>query len=72
MKQLPIQFIEYTRRIMGEERWQKFMEGMEQPCHNSVRINKVKSEECGVRSVECGVGWCPDGYYLPERPEYTL
>lgn len=57
---------------MGEERWQKFMEGMEQPCPNSVRINKVKSEECGVRSVECGVGWCSDGYYLSERPEYTL
>ena len=72
MKQLPIQFTEYTRRIMGEERWQKFMEGMEQPCPNSVRINKVKSEECGVRSVECGVVWCPDGYYLSERPEYTL
>lgn len=57
---------------MGEERWQKFMEGMEQPCPNSVRINKVKSEECGVRSVECGVGWCLNGYYLSERPDYTL
>lgn len=57
---------------MGEERWQKFMEGMEQPCPNSVRINKVKSEKCGVRSVECGVGWCLNGYYLSERPDYTL
>lgn len=27
---------------MGEERWQKFMEGMEQLCPNSVRINKGK------------------------------
>ena len=94
---------------MGEERWQKFMEGMEQPCPNSVRINKGKIihnsqfiiHNCGCadgdsadNSANCGcadgdssannyelcimnyelsqVGWCPDGYYLPERPDYTL
>jgi len=94
---------------MGEERWQKFMEGMEQPCPNSVRINKGKIihnsqfiiHNCGCadgasadNSANCGcadgdssannyelcimnyelsqVFWCPDGYYLSERPEYTL
>lgn len=95
MKQLPIQFTEYTRRIMGEERWQKFMEGMEQPCPNSVRINKGKIihnsqfiiHNCGCADGDSSannyelcimhyelsqVGWCPDGYYLPERPDYTL
>ena len=77
------------------------MEGMEQPCPNSVRINKGKIiHNCGCadgdsadNSANCGcagvspannyelcimhyelsqVGWCPDGYYLSERPDYTL
>ena len=86
---------------MGEERWQKFMEGMEQPCPNSVRMNGGKiSVQCSVFSVQCTelgeaavspiamcgktlntehstlntpqVPWCLNGYYLPERPDYTL
>lgn len=91
MKRLPQQFIDYTRRLMGEERWDKFVKGMDEPCPNSIRINRLKIEDCdrfisgndllnmplselslGGNSGLAPVLWCPDSFYLPERPAYTL
>lgn len=84
MKQLPQQFIDYTRNIMGAERFDKFLEGMDGPCPNTIRVNmlKVKDSEDFVtsnakfptvgRSILSAVPWCPDAYYLPERPNYTF
>jgi len=77
MKHLPQQFIDYTRRLMGGERWNKFMRGMEEPCPNSIRINRLKVKDCDKFISENStlltpLPWCPDAYYLAERPDYTL
>ena len=85
MTQLPEAFTTYTRQLMGEERFERYMKAFEEETPVSIRLNPKKAspdpshwrgdnEECGVTSVVGGeqVPWCENGYYLPKRPNFTM
>lgn len=66
----PKEFIEYTSRLFGEERWQKFLDSFGQETPVSVRYNPFKP----VSDMFDGerVPWCKDAYWLKDRPKFTL
>lgn len=66
----PKEFIEYTSRLFGEERWQKFLDSFGQETPVSVRYNPFKL----VSDMFDGerVPWCKDAYWLKDRPKFTL
>lgn len=68
--ELPCKFTEYTRRLMGEETFSRFMEALDEEPPVSLRINPAK---CLSRPASGEmVGWCPYGYYLEQRPAFTF
>lgn len=80
---LPEEFITYTKAIMGEERWQRFINAFDEETPVSIRWNpfKASAEEIAEANVACGsnplaysdrVPWCENAFYLKERPNFTL
>ena len=73
---LPSEFIEYTSSLFGEERWMRYLRAFSEPVPVSIRLNPFKQPAGGV--MPCGdviaerVPWCTTGYYLSERPNFTL
>lgn len=77
---LPSDFIEYTSGIFGNERWQRYVKAFEENPPVSVRLNPLKvvrlkqkpfaGEVAGEVADE--VPWCRGGYYLKDRPNFTL
>jgi len=67
---LPDKFTLYTKRLMGEKLFNSFMEALDEEPPVSVRTNPAKcsAEPHGGERV----GWCPYGYYLRERPQFTF
>ena len=60
---------------MGDERFERYLQSFEEPAPVSIRLNPRKSEVRGERlEVKDGepVPWCRGGYYLPERPNFTM
>ena len=75
MAQLPLQFTEYTRQLMGAERFERYLKSFEEPAPVSIRLNPRKGLEArGERFEVRGepVDWCRGGYYLKERPSFTM
>jgi 16S rRNA C967 or C1407 C5-methylase (RsmB/RsmF family) len=82
--QLPEDFIQETRLVMGEERFNRFMEAFNEDAPTSIRLNPRASQgdRHGVRFADrtpclspCEVQqvpWCPEGYYLSGRPQFTF
>lgn len=66
--QLPEDFIRETRLVMGEQRFNRFMEAFDEDAPTSIRINPLK---VGNEEFE-QVPWCPEGYYLGGRPQFTF
>ena len=71
MVQLPTDFTEQTRLLMGQERFERYLKSFEEEPPVSIRLNPKKS--CGLE-VACGelVPWCRNGYYLGQRPVFTF
>ena len=78
---LPDFFIQQTRQVMGDDRFNRFLEAFEQEPPVSIRVNPWKVERlrteaaAGERELCKGatpVPWCQDGYYLPSRPNFTF
>lgn len=72
---LPRDFADYTRGLMGEELYSKFINAFNQEVPTSIRINRRKCSETElVDLIGDGkrVGWCDDGYYLTRRPAFTF
>ena len=68
MVNLPADFVAETRRIMGEERFNRFVGAFDEEAPTSVRVNPSKvSLADGER-----VPWCTEGYYLADRPQFTF
>ena len=71
---LPKDFSSYTRKLMGEELFSQFVEGLDSPSPVSVRLNPFKSAgevlnpSMNARPVE----WCQHAYYLQKRPPFTM
>ncbi len=71
--QLPEEFITYTRRLMGDERFGRYLKAFDEDTPVSIRLNPLKIHS-GEYTVEGGkqVPWCPEGYYLDRRPQFTF
>ncbi len=75
---LPIEFSEYTRSLMGEELFGKYLKGLEEDAPTSIRLNPFKCpagtdiNPAVSENVE-EVPWCPStGRYIKERPYFTF
>ena len=66
--QLPADFIRQTRLVMGEERLNRFLEALDEESPTSIRMNPSK----GSLTVGESVPWCPEGYYLEGRSQFTF
>ena len=67
---LPIDFINRTCELLGEEQFTAFREALTKESPVSVRVNRLKTDvvpEGGSR-----VPWCDTGYYLASRPTFTF
>ena len=82
MAELPVLFTEYTRQLMGAERFERYLQSFEEDAPVSIRLNPLKTEVRGQRSEVRGkrlevrdgepVAWCREGYYLKQRPNFTF
>ena len=68
MTNLPEEFILQTRGIMGEERFNRYLGAFEEEAPVSIRVNP--RHRGTVPSMQ--VPWCPEGFYLSERPQFTF
>ena len=71
MAKLPAAFTEKTRQLMGEERFERYLQSFEEDAPVSIRLNPMKAADMEVIDGEC-VPWCQEGYYLPKysrRPQ---
>jgi 16S rRNA C967 or C1407 C5-methylase (RsmB/RsmF family) len=69
MVNLPEDFIRETRLAMGEERFDRYLEAFNEEAPVSIRINPRKAAFHTPRDI---VPWCPEGYYLSGRPQFTF
>ena len=85
--QLSDDFLRETLATMGSERFERYLKAFEEESPVSIRVNpkfggkrRVESGEWSVergeRRVESGersvVPWCPTGFYLSARPQFTF
>jgi len=69
--QLPEIFTAYTRQLMGEERFGRYLQSFDEEPPVSIRLNPLKAQDYEVIGGE-PVPWCRGGYYLPHRPNFTM
>ena len=68
---LPEEFTTYTRALMGEERFARFLGALDEPAPVSIRVNPFKAEATPETGAD-RVAWCRGGYYLDSRPAFTF
>ena len=71
---LPAGFIDSVRPLLGAET-DEFLSALDSEPPVSVRLSRKVRSVGGYSGVPASwrpVPWCPDGYYLPERPQFTL
>ena len=73
MAQLPAEFTEYMRQLMGKERFERYLQSFEEPAPVSIRLNPKKMED-GKWKIDDAepVAWCRNAFYLKERPNFTF
>lgn len=86
MKKLPADFVSYTEKVMGDSRFARFIDSFDHEPPVSLRINRCKLNIENGKLNSCAllsplpthlspltpVPWCPDGYYLDHRPQFTF
>lgn len=77
MAKLPEEFVLETRRLMGEERFNRYLEAFNEEAPTSIRLNPrisqgVKRGHLAADLSPCEVPWCEEGYYLNGRPQFTF
>lgn len=73
MTQLPAAFTEKTRLLMGEERFERYLQSFEEEPPVSIRMNPEKMAAGSWQIEEATpVPWCRGGYYLKQRPSFTM
>ena len=67
---LPEDFIRETRQLMGEARFNRFLGAFGKEAPVSIRVNPLSAAwQCQAADK---VPWCPEGYYLSGRPQFTF
>lgn len=70
---LPLDFIQRMRDLLGESEWDKWVQAFEADAPASIRLNASKTRQLSLSAdVSEHVPWCEDGYYLKDRPAYTF
>jgi 16S rRNA C967 or C1407 C5-methylase (RsmB/RsmF family) len=72
MTSLPEEFIRYTRQLIGDERFQSYLESFQEDVPVSIRLNPRKMQGWTVVDGAEPVPWCHEGYYLKHRPQFTM
>ena len=78
MAQLPVAFTEKTRQLMGEERFERYLQSFEEEPPVSIRVNTrthpQSLPEGGEFEVVGGepVPWCRNAFYLQKHPNFTM
>lgn len=75
MVNLPADFVAETRRIMGDERYNRFVGAFDEEAPTSIRVNTKRYINCQLSIANCQlnkVPWCSEGYYLADRPQFTF
>ncbi|MGN0310174.1 MAG: rRNA cytosine-C5-methyltransferase [Bacteroides sp.] len=68
---LPQDFVCSMRQLLGAEEYERFAAGMQCEPMVSVRLNPWRKAVSSF-PLEAPVPWCTEGYYLKERPLFTL
>ena len=68
MVNLPADFVAETRRIMGDERFNRYLGAFDEEAPTSIRVNAAR----GAFADGERVPWCEEGYYLADRPQFTF
>ena len=66
--ELSLDFTEYTKNLFGEERFARFMDGLDDEPVVSIRINPRKRVADPIGEP---VKWASDAFYLTSRPSFT-
>lgn len=71
--QLPEEFASYTRNLVGEERWNRYLAAFDEVAPVSIRLNpfKVKDGDVDLEGAQ-QVPWCRNAFYLKQRPDFTM
>ena len=75
MVSLPAGFVAETRRIMGDERFNRYLGAFDEEAPTSIRVNTRIDIEHGTLTIDHfdnQVPWCHEGYYLKDRPQFTF
>lgn len=67
--QLPTEYIQQTRLTLGQQLFERYLHSFEEALPVSVRLNPAQAMPDTRFSP---VPWCPDGYYLEGRPQFTF
>ncbi|MDN4164301.1 rRNA methyltransferase [Cytophagales bacterium LB-30] len=70
MLHLPEAFIQFIHSTFSEEEAKLFLSSLEAPAPVSIRLNPGKSYH--ELALGTAIPWSAQGYYLPERPSFTL
>ena len=62
------------RRQLGAAEWEALEAALQTPAPVSIRLNRQKApaDRSLLPTPDGAVAWHPDGYYLSERPVFTL
>ena len=69
---LPEDFKQYTRQLMGNKLFGQFVEGLAEKPPVSIRLNPFKCHAPDIKLKDETVPWCETGIYLKERPNFTF
>lgn len=69
---LPHAFVEYTSALFGPQRWERYLHAFDSTTPVSVRLNPFKPVSGPIFAPQTPVPWCEHGYWLDERPNFTL
>ena len=69
---LPQTFIDYTAALFGPTRWERYVRAFDQEPPVSIRLNPCKHPGSPIFEHATPVPWCENGYWLQERPNFTL
>ena len=74
MVSLPADFVSETRRIMGDERFNRFLGAFDEEAPTSIRVNTriIENLDIRIKRAAAQVPWCAEGYYLEDRPQFTF
>ena len=72
--QLPNDFILQMKDIIGDENSRRLCDALAEKATVSIRLNRAKTNDIPFDTDTVGkpVAWCNDGFYLKERPLFTL